>query len=355
MPPHRWLPSRHLCALGQLSATHSTHICIRMSPQVCGYGAHAVGAASLHAPLTCTPFRTHTWAFARPAESTADASRIKVACLHACNTGMRPCAACRPLDAPRPPTTLSNPLQPPATLHDPLQAAAAPCAGAAPAWQRVRASARMPHRARSVWRRSTGAGRGWSPAPRPAGSALSPCPGRHAVFTNADRSQTSSAYAGPQRNDGAGGRAAGPRSSPVHEQSSARHPAASASRALARSRSSRARAAHQHAHTRAGRARAGPRACARSSLISAARAASAALSGSTRAANLALLCVYSWPQKTHALGGSSRSLDSDCRQPRARVRHRRRCTMLVWASQCMGGDSHGSHSCDPARRSSTTA
>ncbi len=187
MPPHRWLPSRHLCALGQLSATHSTHICIRMSPQVCGYGAHAVGAASLHAPLTCTPFRTHTWAFARPAESTADASRIKVAGLHACNTGMRPCAACRPLDAPRPPTTLSNPLQPPATLHDPLQAAAAPCAGAAPAWQRVRASARMPHRARSVWRRSTGAGRGWSPAPRPAGSALSPCPGRHAVFTNADR------------------------------------------------------------------------------------------------------------------------------------------------------------------------
>ncbi len=95
--------------------------------------------------------------------------------------------------------------------------------------------------------------------------------------------------------------------------------------------------------------RAGPRACARSSLISAARAASTALSGSTFEANLALLCVYSWPQKTHALGGSSRSLDSDCRQPRARVRHRRRSTMLVWASQCLGGDSHGPHSRGPAR------
>lgn len=56
----------------------------------------------------------------------------------------------------------------------------------------------------------------------------------------------------------------------------------------------------------------GPPTCALSSSMRAARSASAAFPPSTFLAKRALDCVYSCPQNTAVLGGSSRSFASDC-------------------------------------------
>jgi len=195
------------------------------SPQACSHGAHAVGAAILHAPHTFTSSCAHTRGI--------HCAPCRKHSRHVTHLGGRStpmqhwhaalcCAACKaPCDPQRP---LCNPVQSSATLCEPL---------------------RRPAQARSVWRRSTGAGRGWSPARRPAGSAPSPCPGRHLGLTSTDTYHASSAQTRPRRNDGAGRRTAGAAQQPVHERRGARHPAASASRARARTRSSGARGVQQ--------------------------------------------------------------------------------------------------------------
>ena len=238
MPPHRWLPSRHLRAPGQHSAMHLTHVTTGVQSWGSRRGSgNPSCATNLHILM-----RAHTWDSLRAlqkAQQTRHASRWQVHTHATLACGPVLCCMQGPL---RPSTT---PLQPRAILRDPLRAATTPCAGAAPAWQRARASARAPHRARSVWRRSTGAGRGSSRARRPAGSAPSPCPGRHLGLTSTDTYHASSAQTRPRRNDGAGRRTAGAAQQPVHERRGARHPAASASRARARTRSSGARGVQQ--------------------------------------------------------------------------------------------------------------